>query len=106
VRGRSINLALSIRGRRALKEVGLEKHMIENHGIPMVARMIHRLDGTTYDIPYDTRTKQVKYHLINTIFFFPTLIPLSGTSKVFHHVVIKIRQLFLRPAVYPPVNPL
>ncbi|KOB75249.1 Cinnabar [Operophtera brumata] len=59
VRGRSINLALSIRGRRALKDVGLEQHMIENHGIPMRARMIHRPDGTTYPIPYDARTNQV-----------------------------------------------
>jgi hypothetical protein len=33
-----------------------------------------------------------------TFFLFPTLIPLSevGTAR-FHHVVIKIRQLFLRP---------
>jgi hypothetical protein len=30
----------------------------------------------------------------------PTLIPLSGISTTcFHHVVIKIRHLFLRPAV-------
>jgi hypothetical protein len=30
---------------------------------------------------------------------FPTLIPLSGVGTAcFHHVVIKIRQLFLRPA--------
>jgi hypothetical protein len=28
----------------------------------------------------------------------PTVIPLSGVQHVFHHVVIKIRQLFLRPA--------
>ncbi|CAH0406619.1 unnamed protein product [Chilo suppressalis] len=60
-RGRSINLALSIRGRRALKDVGLEQHMIENHGIPMVGRMIHKLDGTTYAIPYDARTNQCIY---------------------------------------------
>ncbi|KAL0893678.1 hypothetical protein ABMA27_013836 [Loxostege sticticalis] len=60
-RGRSINLALSIRGRRALKDVGLEAHMIEQHGIPMVGRMIHRLDGSTYDIPYDARTNQCIY---------------------------------------------
>ncbi|XP_013190001.1 kynurenine 3-monooxygenase isoform X2 [Amyelois transitella] len=57
-RGRSINLALSVRGRRALKDVGLEQHIVEQHGIPMRARKIHRLDGSTYDIPYDARTKQ------------------------------------------------
>ncbi|CAG9783578.1 unnamed protein product [Diatraea saccharalis] len=35
--------------------------MIENHGIPMVGRMIHSLDGSTYVIPYDARTNQCIY---------------------------------------------
>ncbi|XP_049866966.1 kynurenine 3-monooxygenase [Pectinophora gossypiella] len=61
VRGRSINLALSVRGRRALKDVGLEDHVINHHGIPMQGRRIHRLDGTTYVIPYDARTNQCIY---------------------------------------------
>jgi hypothetical protein len=30
--------------------------------------------------------------------FFPTLISLSGVGTCFHHVVVKIRQLFLRLA--------
>jgi hypothetical protein len=35
------------------------------------------------------------------LFFFPTLVLLSGVGTTcFHHVVIKIRQLFLRPAAY------
>jgi hypothetical protein len=40
------------------------------------------------------------YDYLNTIFsLFPTLIPISGVVQhVFHHVVIKIRQLFLRLA--------
>nr|AGC92653.1 kynurenine 3-monooxygenase-like protein [Heliconius erato] len=61
VRGRSINLALSVRGRKALKGVGVEDHMVNEHGIPMKARMIHRPDGTTYAIPYDSRTNQCIY---------------------------------------------
>ncbi|KAJ8725482.1 hypothetical protein PYW08_003665 [Mythimna loreyi] len=60
-RGRSINLALSVRGRRALKDVGLETHMIKEHGIPMTGRRIHRTDGSTYAIPYDANTKQCIY---------------------------------------------
>ncbi|XP_059470305.1 kynurenine 3-monooxygenase [Neocloeon triangulifer] len=52
VPGRSINLALSIRGRAALKEVGIEEQVVQRHGIPMFARMIHNLDGTTKPIPY------------------------------------------------------
>ncbi|CAB3251823.1 unnamed protein product [Arctia plantaginis] len=60
-RGRSINLALSVRGRRALKDVGLEAHIIEKHGIPMTGRRIHRLDGSTYVIPYDALSNQCIY---------------------------------------------
>ncbi|XP_065343237.1 kynurenine 3-monooxygenase [Cloeon dipterum] len=52
VPGRSINLALSVRGRAALKEVGLEEQLVQRHGIPMYARMIHELDGSTRSIPY------------------------------------------------------
>ncbi|XP_052766617.1 kynurenine 3-monooxygenase-like isoform X2 [Mya arenaria] len=51
VRGRSINLALSTRGREALRRVGLEDIVIST-GIPMYARMIHDLDGTRRPIPY------------------------------------------------------
>ncbi|XP_068629342.1 kynurenine 3-monooxygenase [Battus philenor] len=61
MRGRSINLALSVRGRKALKGVGLEEQMIRDHGIPMVGRYIHRVDGSTYVIPYDARTNQCIY---------------------------------------------
>lgn len=58
--GRSINLALSARGRKALAEVGLEEKLLE-HGIPMHARMIHNLDGSLNVIPYDRRSKQAIY---------------------------------------------
>ena len=51
VRGRSINLALSVRGREALKGVGMEDKVIQK-GIPMYARMIHNRDGTRRPIPY------------------------------------------------------
>ncbi|CAH1261560.1 KMO [Branchiostoma lanceolatum] len=51
VRGRSINLALSCRGRQALKKVGLEDQVVKD-GIPMYARMIHDLNGTLRPIPY------------------------------------------------------
>ena len=51
MRGRSINLALSVRGREALKGVGMEEKVIKK-GIPMYARMIHNRDGTRRPIPY------------------------------------------------------
>ena len=49
--GRSINLALSLRGQEALREVGLENIVLEK-AIPMYARMIHQLDGSTYSLAY------------------------------------------------------
>ena len=49
--GRSINLALSIRGINSLKEVGLYEK-IKNHAIPMKGRMIHDLNGKTHLQPY------------------------------------------------------
>jgi hypothetical protein len=40
-----------------------------------------------------------KFRHSRQFFLFPTLILLSGVGTTcFHHVVIKIRQLFLRPA--------
>lgn len=51
VRGRSINLALSLRGLTALSIVGLRDLVLE-HGIPMYARMIHDPDGKRRPIPY------------------------------------------------------
>lgn len=49
--GRSINLALSHRGWKALKKIGLEKAAAQI-AIPMKGRMIHHLDSTTDFIPY------------------------------------------------------
>jgi kynurenine 3-monooxygenase len=42
--GRSINLALSVRGIAALREVGLAEEVLQG-GIPMRGRMIHSLSG-------------------------------------------------------------
>src|ERR1700691_4812123 len=53
VGGRSINLALSHRGWKALKAVGLEEQ-VKKIAIPMRGRMIHDLKGNTNLIPYGT----------------------------------------------------
>ena len=52
VQGKSINLALSVRGLTALDQLGLGDHMRNDYGIPMHARMIHKTDGDTYPVPY------------------------------------------------------
>lgn len=57
-RGRSINLALSYRGRQALKAIGLEDQIV-SQGIPMRARMIHSLSGKKSAIPYGTKSQYI-----------------------------------------------
>jgi kynurenine 3-monooxygenase len=42
--GRSINLAISVRGLHALKEVGMEAAVLE-HAVPMQGRMMHSVKG-------------------------------------------------------------
>jgi len=54
--GRSINLALSDRGMRALRQIGMEEQCI-NAGVKMFARMIHNMDGSTYAVPYGRTEK-------------------------------------------------
>ncbi|XP_044742432.1 kynurenine 3-monooxygenase [Chrysoperla carnea] len=61
VKGRSINLALSNRGRAALRAVGLESHMVREYGIPMAGRMIHKLNGNLQELLYDPRTNKNLY---------------------------------------------
>ena len=60
--GRSINLALSIRGIRALKEIGLYNE-IKSLMIPMKGRMIHDLNGETNLHPYGKNNKEVIYSI-------------------------------------------
>ncbi|XP_015794454.1 kynurenine 3-monooxygenase isoform X2 [Tetranychus urticae] len=52
VRGKSINLALSERGRSAFRLLGLEDEMLNNYAIPMKGRMIHETSGRKRFIPY------------------------------------------------------
>ncbi len=49
--GRSINLALSIRGISSLKEIGLSDTVVKE-GLPMFARMLHSHSGALSRVPY------------------------------------------------------
>ncbi len=49
--GKSINLALSTRGLRALEKIGLDKDLLED-AIPMYGRMMHSIDGKLTYQPY------------------------------------------------------
>ena len=62
VRGRSINLALSTRGRATLVKAGLE-NLVLAKAIPMKGRMLHSLDGSTKEVLYDPEGNQVNLSL-------------------------------------------
>ncbi|ERL87212.1 hypothetical protein D910_04611 [Dendroctonus ponderosae] len=55
--GRSINLALSHRGRKALRLIGIEANILKN-AIPMSARFLHNEFGSRTIMPYDPTSKQ------------------------------------------------
>ncbi|XP_050520818.1 kynurenine 3-monooxygenase isoform X2 [Daktulosphaira vitifoliae] len=59
--GRSINLALSERGVKALRFVGLDNVVIEELTEPMSGRMIHANDGKLFSIPYDVLQNKCLY---------------------------------------------
>jgi kynurenine 3-monooxygenase len=56
--GRSINLAVTSRGLKALEEVGL-KDQILAMAVPMRGRMLHDLDGKTTFVPYGQNESEV-----------------------------------------------
>lgn len=57
---RSINLALSSRGLRALRKVGLANQVLDM-AVPMHGRMIHAVDGATTLQPYGCTEDEVLY---------------------------------------------
>src|SRR5262249_6374739 len=56
--GRSINLALAVRGIHALSRVGLDTEVLAN-AIPMRGRFIHPVSGSTSLIPYGRKPDEV-----------------------------------------------
>lgn len=59
-KGRSINLALSDRGRKALQIVGLEEKVLETT-VPMYGRVIHDPEGNTTFQSYSQNTEKCIY---------------------------------------------
>lgn len=56
--GRSINLALSHRGRKALSQVGLEEKILKS-GVPVYGRRLHSIDCKQSSVPYDANKNNV-----------------------------------------------
>uniref|UniRef100_A0A8C2TKP5 Kynurenine 3-monooxygenase n=1 Tax=Coturnix japonica TaxID=93934 RepID=A0A8C2TKP5_COTJA len=86
-RGRSINLALSYRGRQALQAVGLEEQIVSK-GIPMHARRIHTLLGKKYSIPYGKKN-QVLVLSSTCSCLFAAAEKYSNTNLYFGHKLIE-----------------
>ncbi|XP_077269446.1 kynurenine 3-monooxygenase cn isoform X3 [Temnothorax americanus] len=62
-RGQSINLALSFRGREALKAIGLEDILVNRHGTCMRGRMLHDKDGNLKEVLYDSVRRNCIYSI-------------------------------------------
>lgn len=56
VAGRSINMAMSVRGREALRQIGAEES-ITSKGIEMFSRMLHNAKGDCSAVPYGKATE-------------------------------------------------
>jgi len=82
--GRSINLALSIRGINALKEVGVFDR-IEPNTISMKGRMIHNLDGNTHLQPYGQKEDEVIYSVSRAQLNMDLITHAQETGKVDIH---------------------
>ncbi|XP_060526420.1 kynurenine 3-monooxygenase [Cylas formicarius] len=91
-RGRSINLALSHRGRRALRHVGLEDEILSN-AVPMLGRYLHKLNCRNDYVPYDPVANQCIYS-VNRNFLNQVLLNAAqahGNVKLFFkHKMTKV----------------
>ena len=90
--GRSINLALSQRGIRALKDIGLFDSIKKNL-IAMKGRMIHNLDGALSLQPYGTSKKEVIYSISRSFLNIALLNHVdlkSNISILFDHQLSKV----------------
>ena len=85
--GRSINLALSVRGIHALAEAGLWRDM-RKIIIPMKGRMMHSMRGELTFQPYGKDESEV----INSISRAESAFPIKATRRVYR---------FLRPKTNP-----
>ncbi len=81
--GRSINLALSIRGIHALEEVGIAEDILKD-AIPMKGRMIHDVNGQVNFIPYGKNDTEY----INSISRTGLNIKLIDKAEAFDNVQI------------------
>lgn len=85
--GKSINLAISERGRSALRALGIEDEVIKQHAIPMKARLIHDKNGSKRSIPYGQEGQSI--YSVSRRFLNQRLLDLASSHEnvniSFHH---------------------
>ncbi|PFX23122.1 Kynurenine 3-monooxygenase [Stylophora pistillata] len=92
-RGRSVNLALSVRGIESLRAVGAEG-LVTALGIPMHARMIHSHSGNTTPIPYGKKGQHllsVERQKLNNDLLTAKLQELSGYKSYLYNNMKHLR---------------
>jgi kynurenine 3-monooxygenase len=85
--GRSINMAVSVRGIHALKEVGLDRAILEQ-AIPMRGRMIHAITGELSFHPYG----KAEHEFINSISRGQLNMMLMDEAEKYDNVTIHFKQ--------------
>lgn len=94
--GQSIDLALSVRGREALRAVGLEEVVVDHHGIAMRGRMIHNKNGSLKEILYDGVNQNVSDFTILRFLFFSFLDSKRKSNKKYEVHTKFLLLLFLQ----------
>ena len=90
--GRSINLAISVRGLHALSQVGLAERALE-HAIPMRGRVIHPVEGNLAFQPYGKDDSQCIHSISRGWLNGMLMSEAEATGKVrlsFHHRVAAV----------------
>lgn len=100
--GKSINMAISHRGWKALEKAGLRER-VEAHTIPMYGRRIHDEHGTTYFQPYgkhDEAIYSISRNILNSVLLDEAEeagVQLHFEHKVEHVDVVQNKVFFSRP---------
>lgn len=88
-RGRTINLSISERGKRALKIAGVDREVLRT-ALPLKGRMLHLSNGKINAIPYDPHQNQVKCLLIKVYSF-----GVINKSENFYNIPIKKQKILM-----------
>jgi kynurenine 3-monooxygenase len=94
VAGRSINMAMSVRGREALRGVGCEEQ-ITSKGIEMHSRMLHDTKGSMSAVQYGKVNESIlsidRRYMNEILLSGIIVVVIIKYHKLFHSVFISLR---------------